>query len=470
MSYSYDLSFWSIEKRNRPKPYRLRWSVGGRRPPFSRSFLDRELADSFKAELKDAARRGERFDLATGLPESHLRKVSDVTWYQHAQEYAAARWGSAAGHSRRSIMESLTCATPVLVRDLRGAPDPDTLRAALRKDFNHRRPSALTAAEAKALNWLKRASLPISALNDDETVTDVLEALATRLDGSPAAPDYYARRLRVVRTCASYAVRKKRLPKNPFLAGNLPEHWTPPKADDAVDPRSVGSPGLVAEMLIVASYVGARQGARFAAFFACMFYGLMRPAEVAQLTKAGCYLPEKGWGMLTFGDSSPAPGREWTNTGDVHEERGLKGRSRKSVRKVPVPPELVRLLREHIERFGTAADGRLFRSEQGRPLQPSTWWQVWRKVRNLALTPEQLATPLMRRPYDLRHAGITWRLNSGVPDATVAKWAGHSVEVLNRVYAGCVVGLDEVWIARMDDGLREAERSLGEGEASGGRR
>ncbi len=207
-------------------------------------------------------------------------------------------------------------------------------------------------------------------------------------------------------------------------------------------------------MLTVTSYVGGRQGPRFVAFFGCMFYGLMRPAEVARLTKTGCYLPETGWGTLTFGDSTPAPGKEWTNNGDVHEARGLKGRSPKSVRKVPIPPQLVCLLRQHIEHFGTSAEGWLFRSEQGRPLQPSTWWQVWRKVRNLALTPEQLATPMMKRPYDLRHAGITWRLNSGVPAPDVAKWAGHSVEVLTRVYAGCVVGLDEVWIARMNAGLR----------------
>lgn len=455
MTYSYDLGFWAIEKRDRPKPYRLRWSVGGRRPPFSRSFLTAELADSFKADLKMAARRGERFDEATGLPESTLRQAQDVTWYQHAREYAAARWAGSAGNSRRSIVESLTCVTEALVREPgRGAPGPGTLRAALRKDFNQGRANSLTAAEAKAVSWLKRASLPISALNDDAVVTDVLDALARRLDGTPAAPDYYARRLRVARTCLGYAVRRKRLPRNPLLAANLPEHWTPPKTDDAVDPRSVGSPQLVADMLIVASYIGGRQGARFVAFFACMFYGLMRPAEVARLTKACCYLPAKGWGTLTFGDSTPAPGKEWTDTGDVHEERGLKGRSTRSVRKVPIPPQLVRLLREHIERFGATADGRLFRSEQGRPLQPSTWWQVWRKVRNLSLTPEQLGTPLMKRPYDLRHAGITWRLNSGVPAPDVAKWAGHSVEVLTRVYAGCVVGLDEVWIRRMNAGLQ----------------
>jgi integrase len=457
MSYSYDLSFWTIEKRDRPKPYRVRWSVAGRRPPFSRSFLTSELAESFKGELKKAAQRGESFDEVTGLPDSMLRKERDITWYEHAQEYAAARWKGSAGNSRRSIVESLTCVTPVLVRDLRGAPDPDTLRAALRKDFNQGRPAALSPDKTRAIAWLKRASLPISALNDDSVVTDVLDALASRIDGTPAAPDYYARRLRVTRTCLSYAVRKKRLQKNPLLAANLPEHWTPPKADDAVDPRAVGSPQLVAEMLTAATYVGARQGSRFTAFYGCMFYAMMRPAEVARLTKAGCHLPATGWGRLTFGDSAPAPGKEWTNTGDVHEDRGLKGRSRKSVRKVPIPPELVCLIREHIERFGTAPDGSLFRSEQGNPIQPSTWWQVWRKVRALSLTPEQLATPLMKRPYDLRHAGIVWRLNSGVPAPEVAKWAGHSVEVLTRIYAGCVVGLDDVWISRMNAGLRPGE-------------
>jgi hypothetical protein len=71
----------------------------------------------------------------------------------------------------------------------------------------------------------------------------------------------------------------------------------------------------------------------------------------------------------------------------------------------------------------------------------------------MALTPEQLATPLMKRPYDYRHAGITWRLNSGVPAADVAKWAGHGVEVLSRIYAGCMAGMDEVWISRMSAGL-----------------
>ena len=81
----------------------------------------------------------------------------------------------------------------------------------------------------------------------------------------------------------------------------------------------------------------------------------------------------------------------------------------------------------------------------------------WQKVRAASLTPEQLATPLMKRPYDLRHSGITWRLNSGVPATEVAAWAGHSVEMLMRVYARCVVGLEGVWIGRMDQALHLEE-------------
>ncbi len=71
------------------------------------------------------------------------------------------------------------------------------------------------------------------------------------------------------------------------------------------------------------------------------------------------------------------------------------------------------MLRVHMERFGTGQDGRLVRSENGTPIQPSTSWRVWAKTRALALIPAHLATPLMRRPYDLRHSRITWRLNSG---------------------------------------------------------
>lgn len=471
---SYNVRFWSIEERKDAKArWRVRWTVDGHR--HGEPFVHWELADSFRSELKSAARNGESFDIDTGLPQSMLRQRLDVSCFRHAQEVVAAIWPEAAAKSRVSILESLSVALPVLTRDLAGAPDRDVLRLAVRKELNqnaHAR--APDPGERRALAWLERASLPMGALEDAGVVSDMLDSIARCLDGSPAAPDYFARRRRVMHRVLGYAVRKKRLDKNPLSKGNLPEGWTPPdKPEDAVDPRSVGSPELIAGMLTTATYVGRRQGPRFAAFYGCMFYAMMRPAEVTALTRDGCHLPETGWGRLIFADSSPTAGREFTDDGRTHEDRGLKGRdrhigrsrqarTRRPTRNVPIPPELVALLREHIEAFGTTADGHLFRSENGNPIQASTSWQVWQKVRNLSLIPQQLASPLLRRPYDLRHSGITWRLNSGVPPTEIAPWAGHSVEVLMRVYARCVAGLEDVWISRMDATLRPLRRDVGQ--------
>jgi integrase len=465
---SFDFHPWKIQTRKgRKTPHRVRWVVAGHQ--FGQSFVTMALAESFRASLITAARKGEGFDTDSGLPESMERSRRDVSFYQHAAEFAAAAWPAAAAKTRVSIIETLIRVVPVVTRDLAGTPDRDVLRYALRKNLNQGgHVSQLDEHEAKAIAWIARASRPVSALEDPSVVCDVLDALAVNLDGKPAAPEYFSRRRRVLHRALGYAVRKKRLTTNPLSKGNLPEGWTAPQApDDTLDPRAVGSPALVASMLQACGTIGRRQGPRFCAFYGCMFYALMRPSEVAALTREGCHLPDTGWGHLTFGDSSPAPGKAYTNDGQVHEHRGLKGRTkgrpgpaaRRPVRKVPIPPELVSLLRAHLQAFGTAPDGRLFRSESGNPLQPSTWWQVWQKVRAASLTPQQLASPLMKRPYDLRHSGVTWRLNSGVPATEVAAWAGHSVEVLTRVYARCVVGLEHVWIGRMDEALRLGEGS-----------
>jgi integrase len=69
------------------------------------------------------------------------------------------------------------------------------------------------------------------------------------------------------------------------------------------------------------------------------------------------------------------------------------------------------------------------------------------------LSTAQLASPLMGRPYDFRHGGISWRLNAGTPVPLVAEWAGHTVEVLLRIYAHCIDGDDERWFGPVDDAL-----------------
>src|SRR5499425_3009363 len=71
------------------------------------------------------------------------------------------------------------------------------------------------------------------------------------------------------------------------------------------------------------------------------------------------------------------------------------------------------------------------------------------------LSAAEQASPLARRPYDLRHACLSTWLNGGVYPTQVAEWAGHGVDVLLRIYAKCVVGQDELAKRRIDEALRQ---------------
>jgi integrase len=64
---------------------------------------------------------------------------------------------------------------------------------------------------------------------------------------------------------------------------------------------------------------------------------------------------------------------------------------------------------------------------------------------------------LARRPYDLRHACLSTWLNAGVPATQVAEWAGHSVNVLLKVYAKCIDGQDQMAKQRIEEALRPRE-------------
>ncbi|MGH3774216.1 MAG: tyrosine-type recombinase/integrase [Pseudonocardiaceae bacterium] len=183
-----------------------------------------------------------------------------------------------------------------------------------------------------------------------------------------------------------------------------------------------------------------RNGRHLVVFFGLLYYGALRPAEAAALGKGDMALPQEGWGELYLPRSAPTTGAAWGDSGKRRDRRGLKHRPREEVRAVPCAPPLTELLHKHVTEFGTAADGRLIRGVRGSDLSDSTYGRVWQKAREQALTPDEVASPLARRPYDLRHAAVSTWLNGGVPPTQVAEWAGHSVAVLLRVYAKCIAG------------------------------
>jgi integrase len=120
---------------------------------------------------------------------------------------------------------------------------------------------------------------------------------------------------------------------------------------------------------------------------------------------------------------------------------------------VPCVPELAAILREHLKAFGAGPDGRVFHGVEGSVLSASTIRRAWAHAREEALTDEEYASPLAKRPYDLRHACLSTWLNSGVSAKQVAEWAGNSLKVLLSTYSKCLVGEAEVSLRRIIDAL-----------------
>ena len=179
------------------------------------------------------------------------------------------------------------------------------------------------------------------------------------------------------------------------------------------------------------------------------------------LREGDLHLPKKGWGRIDLSASASRAGTAWTDHGTARQERGLKHRADNETRTIPIPPELVRLLRGQINRYGTTPDGRIFQTARGGILQDSGYNEVWTEARKQALTPDPQRSPLGRRPYDVRHAAVSLWLNSGVSATGVARRAGHGVAVLLKIYAHCIDGQADAANQRITDALGSAEPESG---------
>jgi integrase len=377
------------------------------------------------------------------------------------------KWKQASAKYRKDIARALTAATSAMLAAGRGRPEDASIRRALvRWGFNTKQRAEPPDDVAEVLSWVSRNSAPVSALAEAATARRILEQATGRLDGKNAAASTARRNRTILANAMDYAVELGLLETNPIRALK----WTAPKVSGQVDRRSVVNPRQARSLL---DAVRAQQpsGPRLVALFAVMYYAGLRPEEAISLTTDNVILPpqgrdqesrqrqdlpeDEGWGELHIRRATPDAGSEWTDDGSARDRRQLKHRAEGDIRIVPVHPELTTLLRNHLAGFGMASDGRLFSGVRGWELPTITYRRAWIKAREAALTAAEQASPLARRPYDLRHACLSTWLNGGVYPTQVAEWAGHSVDVLLRIYAKCVAGQDELAKRRISEALRQ---------------
>lgn len=456
---TYEVKFWAIRpgKAKRKRTYEVRWKVG--HTPQSRTIGSKAQAENFLSELRHAARKGEAFDTETGLPDSMTTTAGrERSWLEFCLVYIDMKWPSAAPKTRDSLTDALATLIPAVVAE----PVPEGMgQRIVREALRHfalappTRKLARPPAIAVALRWLEKTSLPVSAVSKPQHARAALDAISVRQDGQAASATTIRRKRSVFANVIRYAIELEEMPSNPLERLS----WKPPKVSEVVDRRVVVNPRQARELLIAVSYVGQQRrgpiarGQRLMAFFACLYFAALRPAEAVALRRQDCYLPAAGWGRLNLEKSRPEVNRRWTDSDGAHDERGLKHRPAAETRSVPIPPELVCILRAHIDTFGVAADDRIFSSDRGRPVASTAISDVWAEARTLGLTPAQVASPLAGRPYDLRHAAVSLWLNAGVPATDVAARAGHSVEVLLRVYAKCLDDGETIANQRIDSAL-----------------
>jgi integrase len=470
---SFDVRIYEVEERRSkaqdgPSSFRVRWKVAGEK--HWQTFKRDGLADSFRLNLIAAAKRGEAFEVERGLPvkvlaerdaaEAAKAKPTGPSWFSHSRAFVDMKWPGVGRRQRQSIAEALATVTPaLLLATAQGRPDPALLREALygwsyRTARRQTREPGQPPVEnpppdhlAEAVAWLEGNTLPLDRLEDAETARGALDLLARTLTGRQASANTVARKRAVFYGCLDYAVELGHLPANPLDRIK----WSAPKQVSAVDRRTVVNHDQALALLAAVREIEPR----LEAWFGCMYYAAMRPEECQEFREDCIEFPERvgDFGDLTLAAANPDGGAGWTDSGE-REAQELKHRAVGETRHPPAHPLLLIMLRRHLGTFGTAPDGRLFRGAEGGPVPSSRYTDVWRRAREKALTPAQVASPLAKTPYSLRHACVSGWLNAGVEAPRVAEWAGHSVHVLLKVYARCIDGGEAAARAKVAEALR----------------
>jgi len=456
---TYDVRIHGVEKRRNAQrvitSYRLSWEVNRQR--WKKRFSTAAQADAFRSELMTAARRGEAFSTSAGLPVSWARQEPTQTWYSFTLDYVTAKWPYASPNHRRGIAEALTDATEaLLIGD--APPDREALREALRWSYSTRiRDNAEPPAYlAPVVRWLEANTVPMVSFTERGTGATLARGMLARIsqtkDGKPAAANTANRKRMVLGNAMEYACEIGALPANPLKAVK----WTKPRTLTTVDPRVVIN-AEQARRFFAAVAANSERGRRMKAFFGCMYYAGLRPEEAVDLRREHLVsLPEDPgeWGDMLLTHSEPRSGSRWTSTGKPRERRALKHRADGDTRHVPIHPDLVAMLREHLAAYGTGPDGRIFIGPRGGLMTDRAYLKVFHEARAAALTAEEAASPLLDVPYALRHAAVSTWLRTASDPARVAEWAGHSLAVLLRVYAKCIHGMEDEALRRIWDATR----------------
>jgi integrase len=406
------------KRRPTPNPWVVRWSVDGR--PKARSFPSKAMAERLRADLTTAVHAGERFDPKSGVPLS-WQPAKTFTVLQWIREWLAGEWADLEPRTRSSYVEALAYFVVACRPD--DAPalseaDGKAMRRYLRNSLRADGTIGADEHDAKLEKAISKWSPGLHELEPD-LLHRVDQRLSVRLDGTPRGSSAQKHR-KVARQCIRAALARKIITTDPFPPA-APGRRTRKKNRLAKKIFDRPVPTVEQAKAMLAAGVSHQPASRdYRVMNAVAFYAGLRPSEIDDLQVGDLWLPPTGFGAIeviraNIGEPEP-------------------GEPKNGYRKVPIPPVLVEILREHLTRRKITS-GFLFRGRTGERYTNSNW------NRNIKNGCRKADVPPMT-PYMLRAANATMLYNAGIPPAEIAARLGHSVEVLYKYYLRRTFGGD----------------------------
>lgn len=409
---------WAVQtRRDKPAPYYVRWVVG--HTTLSRSFTHKAEADDLHARLRIAATDGLRFDSLTGFPVAWARNEWTVaSWCSH---WLRRRWNDLAPKTRAGLVEAISVGVPLFVLPAKAGAAPVGLPAYIRDVMCAPQPNG--ERDAISERYLARFSLPL----DMVTATTGADAWAEL--GKGRAPATAKRLRKDFRSILTAAVRENLMDANPMPVPQ--SKTTKQRTSSKVGLSQLPSPIEVRSILAaIPSHQPSSHTIEL--LIRSVYLAGWRPGEALGLDVSDLSLPAGGWGEANINTSRSNATSRWLD--DATERTGPpKARAPGDSRTVPLCPELVEDLRQHL---GGRTSGLVFLSRTGEPLSPSNVNRAWQRAKQTVLVQgHPHLDNHVCRVHDLRHLHATLSIRAGVGLPEISRRLGHSVETLVTVYA-----------------------------------
>ena len=431
-----DILIFNVKKsvRNGTVRYHLRSRVHGYE--HTRSFKERSEANRHYEELIAAKVAGVTFDRRTGLPVAN--GAEDISFASFASDFINLKRLSL----QESSLESQQKALALSVSYLLARPLPSALlpyaSEAVRNYILVPKPCGTVGEVEEARAWIVRHSLSLSEI-DSIAATELLGRLNSKEDGkSKVSADTFRRRRQAVFAVLNHAVSLDIIKKNPISSAV----FTLPKTEQTIDVEALPTLQEVRD-LCASLNDGSKTGRAAEVFASIMWLAGTRPGECLGLRARHFRKNRKGQYELALTDNVVQVSRAFSSSGISQTTKQLKARAERHVRRVPLPNELVQILKDYVE--DKDADELLFPSDQhAGALTLSVFQDRWNK-----------ATRGKWVLYDLRHLNASILIYSGLNIIEVAKRLGHSVQVCSTVYLHAIESLNSSPTTKLNKFLKQ---------------